>query len=475
MKNILIISAIIAMLLSCDNEQNSTNIHPKTNPKIEKLDTLYTQLYEDSAFNGNVLIAENGQIIFKKSFGLANEEAKIALNPESIFELASVSKQFTAMGIVQLQKEGTLTYNDPVVNYIPELNAYPNITIKHLLTHTGGLPDYMAIADKNWDKTSIATNDDILKLFKTLKPQPDFKPNTQWEYSNTGYLILGTIIERVSQLSFEEYLTKSIFKPLDMEHTSIYRRRYQPKIMDNYAEGYMFSDSLNRKIRPDELGKEFYMVFLDGIVGDGMINSNVSDLLKWDQALYNNTLIDEKDKTLIFSSYKTDNDKHTDYGFGWMIDSTDTYGKIVSHSGGWAGYTTYIERDLDNNKTIIILQNNSTLKTEIPVKNTRRILYNQPVEKPVTLDNNILELYAGTYLNEKQKEKKIIFENDKLYIQMSPGFKMELIPVSQTKFIVDGFSPEVSFTFIVNANGKVEKYRVQQESQDINKEAKRID
>ena len=110
---------------------------------------------------------------------------------------------------------------------------------------------------------------------------------------------------------------------------------------------------------------------------------------------------------MIFSSYKTKDNAETDYGFGWMIDSTKTYGKVVSHSGGWAGYRTYIERDLDNDKTIIILQNNSTSKTVIPKKNTRRILYNQEVEKPIKLDNSILKLYAGKYLNDKKKEREI--------------------------------------------------------------------
>ncbi len=475
MKNILIFSAVTAITLSCANEPKSTHTPIKTNPKTEQLDTLYTELYKANAFNGNVLVAEHGEIIFTKSYGLANEATQTHLNTESIFELASVSKQFTAMGILLLQKEGLLSYDDPAVKYIPELKAYPNITIKHLLTHTGGLPDYMALANEHWNKSSIATNDDMLKLFETLTPQSDFNPNTKWEYSNTGYLILGSIIERISKLSFENYLSKKIFIPLGMKNTSVYRRRYQPEKMNNYAEGYLYSDSLNRKMLPDELGKDSYMVYLDGIVGDGMINSNVIDLLKWDQALYSNTLINTADKSLIFSSYTTRENKETDYGFGWMIDSTDTYGKIVSHSGGWAGYTTYIERDIDNNKTIIILQNNSTGKTEIPVKNTRRILYNQPVEKPITLDNNLLKRYAGTYLNEKQKEKYIVFEQDKLFIQMSSDFKMELVPVSQTKFIVDGFSPEVSFTFVLNANGKVEKYHIQQASQDVSSEAIRID
>lgn len=464
----------IICLISCKENTETTKFQSKTNPKALKLDTLYSELYDKGNFNGSVLVAENRNVIFEKSYGIADEQTNQKLNDSTIFELASVSKQFTAMGIVQLVKEGKLSYEDDITKYIPELNDYKGITIKNLLNHTGGLPDYMELADKNWDKSEIATNDDILKLFNQVKPKKLFEPNEKWDYSNTGYLILATIIERVSGQKFGQYLHEKIFKPLDMKNTFVYRRRFEPKEIQNYANGYIYSDSLQKKILPDEMGKDYYVVFLDGIVGDGMVNSNPKDLLKWDRALYGNNLINDQDRNLIFSSTMTKDSSQTDYGFGWMIDSTKTYGKIASHSGGWAGYISYIERNLDNDKTIIILQNNSLSSTEIPIKNTRRILYNQEVEKPIKLDNEILKSYAGKYITDTQKEKEIAFENDKLYVVMSKDYKMELVPVSKTKFIVDGWSPEVSYTFILNDNGKVEKYRVIQEAQGIDKTANRI-
>lgn len=461
-------------LISCKENTETTKFQSKKNPKALKLDTLYSELYDKGNFNGSVLIAENGNVIFEKNYGIADEQTNRKLNDSTIFELASVSKQFTAMGIVQLVKEGKLSYEDDITKYTPELNDYKGITIKNLLNHTGGLPDYMELADKNWDKSKIATNDDILKLFNQVKPKKLFEPSEKWDYSNTGYLILATIIERVSGQKFGQYLHEKIFKPLDMKNTFVYRRRFEPKEIQNYANGYIYSDSLQKKILPDEMGKDFYVVFLDGIVGDGMVNSNPKDLLKWDRTLYGNNLINDQDRNLIFSSTMTKDSSQTDYGFGWMIDSTKTYGKIASHSGGWAGYISYIERNLDNDKTIIILQNNSLSSTEIPIKNTRRILYNQEVEKPIKLDSEILKSYAGKYLTETQKEKEIAFENDKLYVVMSADYKMELVPVSKTKFIVDGWSPEVSYMFILNDNGEVEKYRVIQEAQGIDKTANRI-
>lgn len=474
MKNIVLLLIILVTSTSCKNNIQENITERRPNEKALKLDTLYAELYKKGAFNGSVLIAEDGQIIFKKSYGFADEPTKRKLNDSTIFELASVSKQFTAMGIVQLVKDGKLSYDDEIFKYVPELKDYKGITVKNLLNHTGGLPDYMKLSDTNWDKTKIATNNDILEMFQKVKPKRLFEPNEKWDYSNTGYLVLATIIERVSGQEFGEYLKNKIFEPLGMQNTFVYRRRFAPKEIENYANGYIYSDSLQSKILPDELGKDFYVVYLDGIVGDGMVNSNPQDLLKWDRALYKDKLINDKDRELIFSSGMTTDSSQTDYGFGWMIDSTKTYGKIASHSGGWAGYISYIERDIDNDKTIIILQNNSLSKTEIPIKNTRRILYNQEVEKPIKLDSEMLKPYAGKYLTDSQKVKEIAFENDKLYVIMSADYKMELVPVSKTKFIVDGWSPEVSYTFVLNNKGEVEKYRVVQKSQGIDKEANRI-
>ncbi len=375
MKNI---SAFVAVVLCAITTVTSAQTNP--DEKAKRLDSLYSGLHAANSFNGNVLIAEKGKVIFEKSYGLANEKTGAKLNANTIFELASVSKQFTAMAIVLLKKQGKLSYEDDMTKYVPELADYKGITIRNLLTHTGGLPDYIDITDTNWDKNKIATNIDILNLFKDLKPKKVFEPNEKREYSNTGYLILGTIIERVSGQSFGGFLEQYIFKPLEMKRSLVYRSRYQPQKIENYALAYGYSDSLKRKITPDEDGKNRF-IYLDGIVGDGMVNSTAKDLLKWDRALYTGKLVNEEDKKMIFSSYPTNDNKGTNYGFGWFIRESKDFGKIVYHSGSWAGYITYIERDLDHDKTIIILQNNMLKTTELPSKNTRNILYGMPIIK----------------------------------------------------------------------------------------------
>ena len=155
---------------------------------IKQIDSLLTASYKEQKLNGNILIAEKGTIIYQKSFGKANETTGQDLNAESVFELASVSKQFTAMGIMLLKQQGKLSYDDSLRKFIPELPYY-NITIRQLLHHTSGLPDYIDLFIKNWDTTKIATNKDMIEQLAKYKPPVLFAPGEKWEYSNTGYAL----------------------------------------------------------------------------------------------------------------------------------------------------------------------------------------------------------------------------------------------------------------------------------------------
>lgn len=425
----------------------TVNAQEKTN--ADKLDSLFTKNYEDKIFNGNVLIAEKGKIIFQKSFGVADYETKRLLNNATIFELASVSKQFTAMGIVMLEKQGKLKYDDPISKFIPELSFYKNITVRNLLNHTSGLPDYIEIFSEKWDKSKFATNKDIVTEFAKYKPEILFQPNEKYEYSNTGYALLGYIIEKVSGQSFGDYLEANIFKPLGMKNTLVYRSRFQPKVIENYAKGFIEND-FGFIISPDALGKSFLSYYLDGIVGDGMVNSTTEDLLKWDRSLYTDKLVNEKDKAIIFQGTKLNDGKMTDYGFGWQIAEKKEYGKIAAHSGGWAGYTTYIERNLSKDQTIIILQNIDTSKTEIPAQNARKILNNEKIIvttlKKGTYSDKELDRFLGIYGAEDYPMKITISkEGENLYGQATGQGKFPLQAFENNVFTFDDAG--IKFTF----------------------------
>ena len=341
--------------------------------QTEKIDHLLDSLYKNGQLNGNVLIAEKGKISYNKSFGVADETTKAPLNQHSIFELASCSKQFTAMAIVILRDQGKIGLDDQLIKYIPELGNLPPITIKQLLLHTSGLPDYMPLMEKTWDKSKIATNKDVIDYLASTETKLIFEPNTKHEYSNTGYVLLATIIERVSHQSFGDFLTKHIFGPLKMTHSFVYNRRLNPKNNDNYAIGYIYIKSEKKLVLPDDYERTKMVYWLDGVVGDGTVNSTVIDLLKWDRALYQNKLVSKKSMDEILTNGVLNDGTESKHGYGWRILTTPEYGKIAKHSGAWPGYMNYIERDLDHDKTIIILQNHHNVI--VPADEIRKLLY----------------------------------------------------------------------------------------------------
>jgi CubicO group peptidase (beta-lactamase class C family) len=276
------------------------------------------------------------------------------LDTTSIFELASVSKQFTAMVIMMLKEEGKLNYDDLVEKYIPHL-PYPNITIRHLLNHTSGLPDYQAIMDTHWDKTKVANNNDIIEYLKKYHPEKLFEPNTQYEYSNTGYVLLASIAEKASGKDFITMSHQQIFVPLKMNSTNI-RSLEEKRNIENFALGYMYVKEKKRFIRADSFPSSNYTIWLGNRKGPGRISSTASDLLKWDQALYTEQLIKKETLTEAFSPTKLKNDSISSYGFGWEIKNN---GNTVLHTGDNPGYKTEIIRHIDKNKTLIVLCNNA--------------------------------------------------------------------------------------------------------------------
>lgn len=439
----------------------------------QQLDSLLSKRHQEGAFNGNVLIAEKGKITFEKSYGLANTETRDPLTSASIFNLASLTKQFTATAVVILKNQGKLSIDDPLEKYIPELAFYKDITIRNLLTHTSGLPDYMSMMEQKWDKRKIANNRDVIDMMATEKTPLLFVANAKFSYSNTGYLLLATIIERVSKQSYAEFMERYIFKPSKMSHTGVVFRYSQKPSNIHVTKGYI-TDSLGQQVSP-ELNKDTrFAVYLDGVYGQGRVFSTARDLLKWDRMLYTEKLVSNTDKQLIFSSTKLSNGETSDYGFGWMIDDNKLYGKFVYHSGSWPGYATFIERHLYNDKTIIILQNSVTAKTTMSIKSIRKLIYGLPLENRIELSETILSTFAGTYQSASGKAINISLDGGKLTVPLIAKMKFELIPIGKRRFLVDGFSPDVTYEFIIGASGSVNGYVMEQKELGIREEVKKV-
>ncbi|HEY1869712.1 MAG TPA: serine hydrolase, partial [Chitinophagaceae bacterium] len=411
-------------------------------------------------FNGNVMVIKNGKIIDQQALGYADYDTKRSLNNNSAFELASVSKQFTAMGIMICKERGLLSLDDNIKNFFPGL-PYDNITVRNLLTHTSGLPSYEDEFEKNWDRKKIAFNKDVIDMLEKLHDTLFFQPGTKWKYINTGYALLAFIIEKVSGMSYNDFMAKNIFEPLGMTQTFVYNtRRSTGKIPSNYALGFVYSDSLKKYILPDNSPKYDFVYYLDGIVGDGCVNTTTGDLFKWDQALYGNKLISKTslDEMLSPQVQMSPRDPTSFYGFGVMVQPKTDNGKIISHSGSWPGYATNITRMVDSSETIVILSNNET-NPALLIAGIESILSGQPLimpyeHKEVRIDPAILDRYVGKY----SAFMTLVFikKDGKLYRHRDGTPDIELKPESETKFFYsDGTDRQIEFE--VDASGKVTK------------------
>jgi CubicO group peptidase (beta-lactamase class C family) len=313
-------------------------------------------LHNTKGFSGVVLVAENGHAVYHKAFSYREFAAKIPLQASDIFEMASISKTFTAMIIMMLKEKRKVNYDDLVEKYLDI--PYKGITIRHLLTHTSGLPDYQEIMDKNWDKSKVAGNKEILEYLIKYAPPKLFEPGTKYEYSNTGYVLLASLAEQASGKDFIRMCRKWIFKPMKMRSTNI-RTLKEKRGTKNFAIGHIYVPERQQYVRADSFPSSDYTIWLGNREGPGRVSSTAADLLRWDQALYTNKLVNQSTLQEAFAPYRLPNDSLSNYGFGWMLRAHPQSGKIVYHTGDNPGYENRFVRYIDKQKTLIILSNNA--------------------------------------------------------------------------------------------------------------------
>lgn len=309
--------SIILPLESC--QQNPQNVVDKYYNKWE--------------LNGSVLIAKNGKIVCDTALGYRNIEKKIKADKNTSFYIASLSKSFTATAILMLRQKGLLRLDDKASQYVKLPEYATNITIRQLLQHTSGIKDYESL----FSKTGL-TNQDVIHWLYAQK-NLDFAPDSQFKYSNSGYIILSQIIENVSGKSYTTFMNQHIFGPLNMKNTYV----YEPTIViQNKALGY------NQQKKLDD-----YSILT---TGDGGIYSTPEDLYKFDQALRNFRLLNESSTASMYSPHKLSNGELSNYGFAWFIDQKNGE-KSVSHTGGLNGFRAVFWRDLQHNSCVITLTN----------------------------------------------------------------------------------------------------------------------
>jgi len=342
-----------------------------------QMDEIFSRLTSPDAPGMAVLVRTQGQTIFERGYGVRDLRMKAKINAHTNFRLASFTKQFTAMAIMLLVHDGKLRYDQTLAELFPDFPAYgKSMTVRNLLNHTSGLPNYedlMEAVEKVkgplWSPEKQIQDDEVLKLLKQ-EDHGKFAPGTSWSYSNSGYVVLGIIVARVSGKSYGEFLQKRIFAPLKMNHTLVYQKE-KNKIV-NRAFGH--------SKEPGSL-KEMDQSSTSATLGDGAVYSNLEDLAKWDDALRNHTLLTEKEFQPALTPVKLNdgseprwplepNDdnlhpgKPVSYGFGWFLDPYQSHPRMW-HTGSTMGFRTVIERFTEGDGlTVIILCNRTNLDPE---------------------------------------------------------------------------------------------------------------
>lgn len=406
----------------------------------KRLDSLFTTLAAQNQFNGSVLIAEQGKILYKSGKGYSNERTKARNNPQTIFELASCSKQFVGVGIALLHREGKINYSDDIIRYLPELENFKGVKIYNLLRHTSGIPEFLAGFLDNWKAERIATNADLIQYYAQRKDTLEFTPNTRHRYCNTNYALLATIIERVSGRDLNRFLAVKIFKPLKMDRTFIYNRRLAPRNISNYATGYTWvPNSFEKATTDDKKVGQMMAYYMDGIIGSAKVNTTVEDMYKWTNALKRNQLLSREELDTIMAISQTNDNKKIYYGFGFDVRQKDNKLSSYGHTGSWDGYITLVYYNLAKDRTIIVFNNFD--KGICPYEQIAGILDNKPVAHPVPQKINLaaatLRQLEGEYTDPNDTATKHIIsflDQHLVYNTDKMAWDMRFYPTSGTTF-----------------------------------------
>ena len=323
-------------------------------PNVARRNTMVEKAFQtmrrEQGLNGTVLYAEGGRVLYRGAFGWRNLiKANDSIRIDDQFQLASVSKMFTAEAIMLLYAQGKLDYEDDITKYIPEF-PYQGITIRHLLNHRSGLSRYEVLADERWpDRGVPASNDDIIRLYAEFKPDPYNKPDVTFHYTNVNYALLGTIVERISGQHFEDFMKDQVFTPLGMERSYIYSLRGVERLTTYVNTDVQGHDLLRKGARRAQDD------YLNGVVGDKMMYSTIDDLYRFSQALDYELFLPDSIQQEAFRPGSPEWKKGENYGFGWRM--SDKHPGVLYHFGWWKGYRTFFIRDVEKGRVLIALTN----------------------------------------------------------------------------------------------------------------------
>jgi CubicO group peptidase (beta-lactamase class C family) len=407
-------------------------------------------------FSGAVLVSKGGETLFAKGYGFANAEHQVPNTPRTKFRLGSITKQFTAMAILVLQERGKLKVEDPVGKYIDDApKAWEGVTIHHLLSHTGGVPSY---TDGLAYMAKMMMPETVNSMIARFRDKPlEFRPGEKFHYSNSGYFLLGAIIEKVSGQSYESFLKEAIFDPLGMKDTGY---DHHATVIPGRAAGY----NLNR----NGLVNAPYLDMSQPYAA-GSLYSTVEDLARWDRALNDGKLITKGSYAKMYAPVKND------YAYGWVV-TTAKGRKTIQHGGGINGFVTEILRYPEEKVCVVVLCNVLPMNPGRVARDLASIALGEPFQMPGTrkvakVDPKIYDACAGRYEIEPKVIATISHEGERLMIEVTDQPKIEMFPESDTVYFLKVV--DATITFVKDDKGKVGHLVIHQGGRDV--KAKRLE
>jgi len=414
---------------------------PSVQQTVAKIDEYMEAAVRVNGFSGSILVARDGQPIAGKGYGMANYELDVPNSPQTVFRLGSLTKPFTATAIMMLQERGKLKTGDSICAHLSECPAaWQAVTIHHLLTHTSGIPDYTALPENDKTRALPVSHVELVARFKD-KPL-EFAPGQAFKTSNSGYYLLGMIIERAAAMSYEDFLQANLFKPLGMTSTGYDRNS---RVIKNRASGYGVLAGILVNAPYTDMSSPF---------AAGGLYSTVEDLLRWDRALYTDTLVSRQSVEKIFTPFKSE------HGYGWY-NRTKHGRRALEQNGSLGGFFSAFTRVPDERVTVIVLANTARANTRAIADDLSAIALDAPYKVPqerkaITLDAKILDKYVGEYQLASGVAVTFTIENGQLTRQVGTQPKVALIAVSETEFFVPGIEQRIAF--LTDAQGRVIAY-----------------
>lgn len=417
----------------------------------EKLHEYLSAAEKAGIFNGSVLVVQKGKALVQNGYGFRDAESKLAADANTIYQIGSVTKQFTSAIILKLAEQQKLSLTDKVNKYLPDFPNADKFTIENLLSHTAGIFNYTN--NRDFMEKEVEKPMSMTGLFALVKEKPlEFEPGSKMSYSNTGYMLLGYIIEKITGKKYEDVVRSEIFQPLQMTSSGF---DFRNLTATDKAIGY--------NIVSNGKGEKAKIVDSSVSFAAGAIYSTVRDLEKWNNAVLSGKIITKASLENAFTP------RHNKYGLGWMADTVDGK-RTISHGGGIHGFVSYNFSIPEENTTVILLSNVSTSRPGKVSQDIMAILQDKPyslpeIKKEINVDEKVLKQYEGEYELAPQFVISVTVENGTLKAHPTGQPKVDLYATSETEFFLKVVDARV--VFVKNENGEVEKLILHQNGKEI--------